>query len=46
LVALAPKARKWAAKVLAFRMHEDMVLKNFKLCYCDDGNDNSRQLTT
>jgi hypothetical protein len=27
LVALAPKARKWAAKVLAFRMHEDMVLK-------------------
>jgi hypothetical protein len=28
LVASAPKARKWAAKVLAFRLGEDMVLKN------------------
>jgi hypothetical protein len=27
LVASASKARKWAAKVLAFRMGEDMVLK-------------------
>jgi hypothetical protein len=27
LVASAPKAQKWAEKVLAFRLGEDMVLK-------------------